>query len=72
MQIRGGGCQPVVIKTRHGGEVSGVDIGCVGCGNQAVRVGGVAHNARLDVLVGVLVHGLADCREDGAVVLGDA
>ena len=61
-----------MIETRHGGEVSGVDIGGIGRSNQTVGVCRVAHNARLDVLAGVLVHGLANCREDGTIVLGDA
>jgi hypothetical protein len=58
-----------VIETGHGGEVGGVDVGGVGSGNQAVGVCGVANNASLDVLVRVLVHGLADGGEDGTVVL---
>ena len=61
-----------MIETGHGGEVGGVDVGGVGSGNQAVGVCGVADNASLDVLVRVLVHGLADGGEDGAVVLEGA
>jgi hypothetical protein len=59
-----------VVKTSHGGEVGGVDVGSIGSGDETVGVSRVADNARLDVLAGVLVHRLADGGEDGTVVLG--
>ena len=58
-----------MVKTSHGREVGGVDIRGVGRCDQAVGVCRIADNACFDVLVGVLVHGLADGGEDGAVVL---
>jgi hypothetical protein len=58
-----------VVKTSHGGEVCRVDVGSIGSGNETVGVGWVANDAGFDVLIGVLVHGLADSGEDGTVVL---
>ena len=58
-----------MVKTSHSGEVGWVDVRGIGRCDQAVGVGGIADNACFDVLVSVLVHGLADGREDGAVVL---
>jgi hypothetical protein len=58
-----------VVEAGHGGEVGRVDIGSIGSGDETVGVGGVADDARLDVLVGVLVHRLADSGKDGSVVL---
>ena len=58
-----------MVQPRHCSEVGRVDIGGIGGSNQAVGVCRVAHNARLDVLVGEFVHGFADSGEDRAVVL---
>ena len=63
------GHRTVVIETSHRGEATRVESLGVLLGDERVGVGWVANDAGFDVLVGVLVHGLADSGEDGTVVL---
>jgi hypothetical protein len=60
---------PVVVEASHGSEVCGVDVGGICSSNQAVGVSWIADDASFDVFVGVLVHGLSNCRKDCTIVL---
>ena len=59
----------VVVQAGHGREVLLGDVLGVVLRNQAVGVGGVAHNQDLHVAAGVVVDGLAGLDEDLSVLL---
>ena len=58
-----------MIKTGHGGEGRGGEIGSIVLADKGVRVGGVADDDRLAVTGGVIIDSFADINEDRTVVL---
>ena len=58
-----------MVQTSHSSEAGGWEVWSVSLADESVRVGGVADHNGLGVTSAVVVDGLADIDEDGAVVL---
>ncbi len=63
-QLRDGA---VVVETSHGRELTGFEVWCVTVCDQRIGIGRVTNNQHFNIAAGIVIDGLALCRENRSV-----